>query len=320
VDAVLERIRSLPGVEAAGATDIIPILTGGGSNGNVRVPGRDEPVFSYFREASDGYFKAMGIPLLKGRVFEASDTKPPVSTIVVSASFARDYFAGEDPIGKTIDIGGSIQASIVGVVGDANMDDVEQSTDMQTLYLPGRPVRPECDLVVRVQGRPETYVPMVRQILRSQWRDVPLDQMDTFRSRLARLSRNTTTQTSLLGLLAGLALLLAAAGVYGVLSRDVAERRREIGIRMALGGTMQRVTLEILRYGALLVGVGLGLGAIGVLALGRIMASLLYRVSPTDPISILLAALLLAVAALLATLIPALHAARVDPAVALRNE
>lgn len=313
----LEKVRALPGVEAAGGTDLLPVVSGGGYNGSIPLPGQPRPVFSYFRDATDGYFEAAGIPLLEGRTFRPADVVENPTVAIVSRSFARDYFPGQGVVGRAVPIGDQA-FTIVGVVGDARMDHLRQRGDTQTFYTPFGSRR--LDLVVEAPGRTQALLPELRRVLRAQWPDVSLDHVGPLGEALEQGSAGARRQAVLMGLLAALALLLTGTGIYGVLGRQVESRRREVGIRLALGGLGSQVTALVVRQAMAVVGAGLVLGLGGAYAMGRLLESQLYEVRPGDPRSHLAALVLLSATALVACLLPALRAARVDPAVVLREE
>lgn len=320
VGQVLDKIRALPGVEAAGATDLLPVVSGGGWNGRIAVPGLSEPVFTYTRGATDGYFEAAGIPLLQGRAFRSADLVQPPRVMIVSESFARDYFLGQSAIGRIIP-DSQQDLTIIGVVGDARMDSVRQSGRYQTSYLPDITQVPRLDLVVKTSGNPRVLLPEVRRILCAQWSNASLDQVKPLTEALElAFAAEPRRATVLMGILAALALVLTLAGIYGVLNRQVLERRKEMGIRLALGERATGIVSRVVREAMLVVGMGLVAGACGALALGSVLRSQLYQVRPDDPRIHLIAVLVLAGAALLACLVPALRAASLDPARVLREE
>ena len=320
VGQVLDKIRALPGVDAAGATDLLPVVSGGGYNGRINVPGQNEPVFTYSRGATDGYFEAAGIPLLQGRTFRPSDLVDPPRVLIVSESFARDYFPGQNAIGRVIR-DDEQDLTIIGVVGDARMDSVRQSGSYQTCYWPQATRISRQDLVVKASGNPKVLMPELRQILRAQWPNASLDRTRLLTEALElAYAAEPRRSTVLMGILAALALVLTLAGIYGVLSRQVLERRKEIGIRLALGERASAIVGRVVRQAMFVVGLGLVAGTCGALALGSVLRSQLYQVKPDDPRIHVIAVLVLASAALLACLFPALRAASLDPARVLREE
>ena len=320
VAQALERILALPGVTAAGTTNLLPVVSQGGYNGNVNIPGRAEPAFVSWRTATTGYFEAAGIPLLEGRAFRASDDPNNPQVLIVSQSVAKDYFPGQNVIGLSLPIGDSSPV-IVGVVADARMDnDFRRPGKNQTLYFPGATNISRLDLVVKVNGNPRALLPDLRRVLRAQWPDTSLDRVQLLSEALSQGNESEATQVMLMGLLAVLALLLTVAGIYGVLSRQVERRRREMGIRLALGGVGREIVFLVASQAMRVVGIGLIAGVGGSLAMGRVLRSQLFQVSPSDPYSLVSALLLLAVASLLTCLVPAVRAAAVDRVVTLREE
>ena len=240
--------------------------------------------------------------------------------MIVSESFARDYFPGQSAVGHIIPDSGQ-DLTIIGVVGDARMDSVRQSGRYQTSYTPDITEVPRLDLVVKASGSPKVLLPQLRQILRAQWPNASLDQVRSLRAALElAYAAEPRRSAVLMGILAALALVLTLAGIYGVLSRQVLERRKEMGIRLALGELASRIVTRVVRQAMLVVGVGLVAGTCGALGLGDALRSQLYEVKPDDPGIHLIAVLVLAGAALLACLVPALRAASLDPARVLREE
>jgi predicted permease len=321
VARVQERIRALPGVKACGGTDLLPVVSGGGFNGRIPIPGRTEPAFTYGRGATDGYFEAAGIPFVEGRTFRASDVVDDPRALIVSRSFAADYFPGQSVIGRTLPLPGSrSDLTIVGVVEDARMDAIRQEGHTQTIYVPTATNNSRLDLVVHAPGAVKALLPDVRRLLRAEWPDVSLDQVRPLREALKEGTASDATQVVLMGLLAALALLLTVAGLYGALSRLVESRRREMGIRLALGGRGSQVAWLVLRQAMTVVGVGLAVGLAGAIGVGHVLRNQLFGIQPLDPVSHASALLLLAATALLASAIPALRASTTEPFEALREQ
>lgn len=320
VAQILERIRALPGVAAAGTTNLLPVVSQGGYNGNMAIPGRTEPAFVSLRTATSGYFEAAGIPLIEGRAFRSSDMVDTPRVAIVSQSLARDYLPGQNVIGLMLP-DGNANYTIVGVVADAQLDrDLRRPGKNQTLYLPGATNISRLDLVVKVRGNPEAFLPDLRRALRAQWPDASLDRVRLLAEALDQGNEAEATQVVLMGLLAALALLLTVTGIYGVIGRQVEGRRREIGVRLALGGVGRHIVALVVSQAMRVVGIGLLVGVGGSLAMGRVLQNQLFQVGPSDPGSLVPALLLLALASFLACLIPALRAATVDPIVVLREE
>lgn len=321
---IIQGIAPLPGVKAVGSISDTPM--GGGQTGDFAVPGRELGNLSaHYRGVSPGGFEALGMVLLQGRRFQERDCVERPPCVIVSRSLARRCWPGEDPLGKSIfkrmydEKGTSFQ--VVGVVEDVRHGGPAAARDLETIYWPafgvswGESVR----IVVRAE-QPMTLIPALRATLKGIDPDLPLTGIQTLRSVLDTSLEASRTQASLIGLLAGLALSLAAAGIYGVMAFSVTQRTREIGIRKALGGQNWQVVWEIARRSLALTALGLGVGVLLTVALGTVLASQSYGVSATDPLSIALAGLLLGLVALVAAVLPASRAARMNPADVLRSE
>jgi putative ABC transport system permease protein len=327
-DECLTRVQALPGVRSAALTLSLPI---DGSNwnsvfivGDQPVPPRAELPSSAFTPVSANYFQAMGIRLLKGRVFTEADTEKAQTVTVINETMARRFWPNEEPLGKRLKQGWPEDKSpwreVVGVVSDVKVNGVDQETPLQS-YLPlaQEPTR-GLALVVRTEGAPLLLAATVEQTIHSIDKDLPVFNARSMDQLLDNaIARQRLTMVLLTGF-AVVALLLAAVGIYGVVSYSVSLRTHEIGIRMALGAQAGDVLKLIAGQGMMLalIGVVIGLGA--SLALTRLMESLLFGVSATDPATFAVIALLLSGVALLACYIPARRAAKVDPMVALRYE
>jgi putative ABC transport system permease protein len=327
-DDCLTRVQALPGVRSAALTLSLPI---DGSNwnsvfivGDQPVPPRAELPSSAFTPVSANYFEAMGIRLLKGRAFTEADSEKAPTVTVINETMARRFWPGEEPIGKRLKQGWPEDKSpwreVVGVVSDVKVNGVDQETPLQS-YLPlAQEPAGGLALVVRTEGAPLLLAATVEQTIHSIDKDLPVFNARSMDQLLDNaIARQRLTMVLLTGF-AVVALLLAAVGIYGVVSYSVSLRTHEIGIRMALGAQAGDVLKLIAGQGMMLalIGVVIGLGA--SLALTRLMESLLFGVSATDPATFVVIALLLAGVALLACYIPARRAAKVDPMVALRYE
>ncbi|HET8646643.1 MAG TPA: ABC transporter permease, partial [Vicinamibacteria bacterium] len=332
--AVIERVRALPGVEAAGATTFVP-LSGWHGNRAVEVEGRppaapEDRLRAEFRSIDEGFFSALRIPLRQGRTFTPDDREGAPAVAVVNEAFVRRFFPGQDPLGRRFEMQvaqlrpAALQVTpqwrqIVGVVGDIRHFGLAQEAEPE-VYLPYAQ-EPVALVSLVVRTRPGLDVAAgLRQAVWSVDRDqpvlalLPLEQLAAESVTLRRVS------TILLGGLAGVALFLAALGIYGVMAHSVARRTHEIGVRMAVGARARDVIGLVLREGGRLAGLGAALGLLAALALTRLMESLLFGVSPTDPVSFAAVAAFLFLCALLGCWLPARRAARVDPVVALRYE
>jgi putative ABC transport system permease protein len=325
-DEIAERVKQLPGVADAAVTMVDPFVWPGLNRGftienhtNVMNP---ESV--YYEEITPGYFRTMSIPLLAGRDFTPSDDeKSPV--VIVSQSFARRYWPGQDAIGKRLKIGKNTQPwlSVIGVVADAQIDDLHQSkSDLALFYSPLR--RSEAiislSVLVRTKVDPASLIAPIRNELQRFDPDMPVYSVATLEERLAGEAAGARSYAVLMSLFGAISLSLAVIGTYGVIAFAAAQRTREIGIRIALGAQATDILRMMTAHGLRIALVGLGIGIIAAFALTRFLATLLFGVSPHDPLIFAGIALLLVFACVAASLIPARAATRVDPAVALRYE
>jgi putative ABC transport system permease protein len=332
-DAVLPRLAQVPGVKAIGATSVLP-FGGSWTTSSIEIEGYQQPPgepgpWGDRRDVSAEFFEAMRIPLLQGRTLTEDDRAGRPRVAVIDDEFVRRYWPHENPIGKRITFGppaGAADTSsrewieIVGVVGHTKHEGLAAEPRIQ-YYLPYRQeVRPALTVVARTSGDPARYVNALRSVVRSVDTDQPISQVRTMDELLEQSVGQRKLSMLLLSLFSGIALLLASVGIYGVMSYSVAQRAREIGVRIALGAERGDVLRMVLRQGMRLALAGVGLGLIAALVLTRVIASQLYEVRPTDPGTFVLVASLLTAVALAANLVPALRATRVDPAVVLRDE
>lgn len=324
----MERIRALPGVRSAGIVNYLPLYGGLGANTSFFIEGRpapppgDEPSTDV-RVADAGYFSAMGIPLLRGRYFTDLETREARRVVLISESMARQHFPGENPLGKSIRVHmfeDPQPMEIVGVVGDVRYDNLLDEGQPAVYFPHPELTYPFMTLVLRTTGDPAEMTPAVRRVVREIDPDQPVSDVRTMDQVMADTVGRARFNTLLLGLLAGLATLLAAVGIFGVMSYSVTLRTREIGLRMALGAGQGQVLSLILKQGLLLTLIGIGIGLAGALALTRLLSSLLYGVSATDPLTFTAIAALLTGISCIACYIPAQRAARVDPQIALRYD
>jgi putative ABC transport system permease protein len=321
---LLERLGSTPGVVAGGVISHLP-LSGDGPNGTFLINNNPSKKGSAdYRQASSGYFEALRIPLLRGRLFDSSDLPNGTNAAVISQSVAQKYWPNEDPIGQTIQFGnmdGDLRLlHVVGVVGDVRADGLDQPA-APTIYGNAlqRVASSDYTVVARGQIQAAALVPAMREVVRGLDPQLPLkfrtlDQV--FSSSLDR-QRFSFVIFAVFGVAA---LLLAAMGIYSVTSYAVAQRTQEIGIRMALGAQMKDVLKLVLRNAMTLVLIGAAVGLAGAYAATRVMSSLLFGVTATDVATFVAVPLLLLLVALVASLIPARRATKVDPLVALRYE
>jgi len=283
------------------------------------------------RAAGPDYFAAMGIPLLRGRMFDATDRLTRDGgrqVLLISAELARRYFPNEDPIGKYLQTGwGNVGwpgvkfgGEVIGVVGDVRQRALSQdiSPHMYMPYLQW-PVN-EYDVVIRSTTPPAGVVSGARSLLRRLDPQIPMNAPRSYSDIVASSMGDRRFYLVLLGLFAAVAMTLALVGVYGVMAYGVQQRRREIGIRMALGATREGVVRMVLSDGVRMVGAGVALGVVAALSLTRLLGSLLYSVGPRDPTTFIVAPLLLVAAAVIACALPARRASRLDPVETIRAD
>ncbi|HXM36372.1 MAG TPA: FtsX-like permease family protein, partial [Pyrinomonadaceae bacterium] len=327
---LVAHIESLPGVQSASAVVPLP-LSGDRFSLSFETEGRpvakkDQPSADFFNVGL-GYFRTMGIPLVKGRDFNESDQHRSTPVIIVTEVFVRQHFPNEDPIGRRIKPGISsyegekaTMREIVGVVGDVKNRSL--STDPRpTYYVPQTQIPfSQMTIVVRTTNDPRSVITAVTKEAGALDKDLPLFSVKTLEEYLAASVAAPRFNTTLLSIFALVALVLTIVGLYGVMSYSVAQRTNEIGIRMALGAQARDVLTLIVGQGFKLVLVGLAIGLVGALALTHLIASLLFGVTTKDPLTFAAVAVLLASIALLACYIPARRATRIDPMEALRYE
>jgi putative ABC transport system permease protein len=268
-----------------------------------------------------GYFSAIGIPLLKGRTFEENLRPRDEVPVLINDTLARQFFAGEDPIGKRLIVMDDKPHSIIGVVGDARQWSLDQPTAAE-VYFPYSQAAfgANTTLVVRTTVEPGSLGDTVRRAIRDVNPDAPVFGIRSMQEVLEVSTAQRRFNTVLITVFAGIALLLAIVGLYGVISYSFAQRTQEIGIRLALGAQASSVLRMVLWFGLKLVLSGIVIGLVASFALTRVLASLLFGVSATDPLTIVIGALFLTITALVASYIPARRATKVDPMIALRYE
>ena len=327
-DTTLARLRALPGVRAAGLTNVLP-FSGNNSSGSytspdiVVPPGAPSP-HGQQRTVDPGYFKALGLTLLRGRLFTDADTAGTQKVVVVDQLLANRYWPGQDPIGKRIDHSpdkNSLIWTIVGIVAPVKFQSLEEDVKKETLYFPfAQQPRTNLVLVVKTEGNPALLTSAVRDIVRAADPEQPVFDIKTMQQRMDDVAQSRRAPMVLLSLFSGVALLLAVLGVYGVLAFSVAKRTSEFGVRLALGATAGDIACLVLRQAARLVLLGITIGLLTYLGLSQIIVKLLYGVAATDPLTLTIAPIVLALASLAACLIPGRRAVRVNPIVALRAE
>jgi predicted permease len=319
---VLETARNIPGVRAAGLSFITPI-SGSGVDLSFGLEGkpRDPDGTVYVNDVSGGYFTAMGITLLLGRDFSAQDGPDSSRVAIINDALARRYFQGQNPIGQRVRLGAQSGLEIIGVVENAKYVSLREE-DHPTAYVHALQKRDRgaLTLSVKMAGDPLSLAPAIQREVQAVAAAAPVAQAKTLSAQIDRSLVKERLMTRLLGLFAGLALLLALVGLYGVLGYTVTRRTNEIGVRFALGATRGAVMWSVLSDSSKLVAMGVAIGVPAALALTRLLSSLLYGVAPTDPWALSGVVLCLFFVALAAASLPAWRASRVDPLVALRCE
>ena len=323
---VIERTNELPGVESAGVVNMLP-LSGGNTIITFTIEGRPVPAGqepgANFRKVSADYFRTMGIPVLQGRVFTEHDTKDAPHVIIVNETFARRYLPGEQPLGKRIIIGDDNPppCEIVGVVGDIRHagQDAEPAPEY---YIPNLQDPARYMYLVARTSSPDSasMIAAVRSAIKEVNKTQYIPQVHTMDEMLAETVAGRRFSMMLVGAFASVALILAAVGIYGVISYSVTQRTHELGIRMALGAQTSDVLKLVIVQGLSLTIVGVAIGLVAAFALTRLMSGLLFGVSATDPLTFAVISLILTGVALVACFVPARRAAKVDPIVALRYE
>jgi predicted permease len=327
--AVLERVESIPGVASAGYTNRLPIRDGGWQ-GPITIESRDDlqgakRPNSLFRWATPGFFETMGIEIQQGRGIEPSDREDTPPVVVVSESFARRMWPGQDPVGQRMRsgfLGGSNWATVVGVIEETRMIRMVGENPM-VYYIPltqagvrGANQR----LVFRSSLDPAPLIMAIRGVVNEVDSRAAISQVTTMNGVVARALAEPLRLRFFLSLFAGLALVLGMVGVYGVVSYAVARRRAEFGIRMAMGAAPRQVMREVVRRGVIPVSVGVVVGLVITAALSSVVGAFLYEIAPTDPVSLGVSGLTLLVVGVAAAMIPAWRAGRVSPVEVLRAE
>jgi putative ABC transport system permease protein len=330
-DALLQKARRLPGVTAAAMNDEQPFeWTFGDLNDPFRVigvpppePGK-EPMLCA-QNISPGYFETMQIPLLQGRDFNSADRPDSEKVVIVDRALVEHFFPKQNPIGKQIQWLGAWDTkdlwTIVGVVENSRHNGPDHNLAPFQAYFPyeQRTYLERAFLLLRTQGDPLALIPEVRRIVADLDPDVPVTRMMSFDDNIAEKSATARLSALLAGIFSGVALFLSAVGLYGMVAYSVSQRRREIGVRIALGAQSSNVLRLVTLQGLKLVAIGLVIGLIAALVLVRFIENILYGVSGGDPITLATAVMILGLAATLACLVPALRATRVNPITALRE-
>jgi putative ABC transport system permease protein len=329
-DAVLEKVRRLPGVIDAGMSDNQPFeVLYGGWKFPFSIPGRPDPepgkeLAMDVEAISSGYFRTLQISVLQGRDFDSRDRADTQNVIIVNNALAQTLFPGQNPIGKQIhdhhEWLGNKDWTIVGVVDDIRHGTPDFAEAPFLAYTPysQRELFREF-LLLRATGDPTSLIPAMRKIVVDIDPDVPVDRATSFDDFLDGRFWARRLSASLATLFSGVAILLSAAGLYGVLAYSVLQRRRELGVRIALGAQSSNVLAIVLGRGLRLSGIGLAIGMATTLIIGPFIGSFLYGIPSTDPITLVVAVLVLSLAVIFACLLPALRAVRINPIIALRE-
>jgi putative ABC transport system permease protein len=320
-DEVIRRARNIPGVESAAVSDSLPPDRQGDADtfsieGQTLAPGEINPIVSDVTIGPE-FFRALGIPLLKGRHFTPHDNQDSAPVAIVSESFAQRFLPGQDPLSRRIGYGGRWM-QIVGVAGNVSYLGVTVDTG-PAYYMPfAQNYNTRMYLTLRTSGHAGALAQPLRREIQAIDPGVTLSQMSTMEQALALSVSQPRFDTMLLALFASIALLLAAVGIYGLVAYSVAQRTHEIGIRMALGAARTDVIAMVLRQSAVLASAGIGMGLAGAFALTRLLKSMLFGIGATDTLTFAAAPVGMLLVVLLATLVPALRASRIGPATALR--
>jgi len=323
--AVIDALQAVPGVRSAAVSSGVPFGVGNytqtpyATSGKSPLPPETE-IPTDWRIVSPGYFRAMGIPLLRGRDFTDADNSPTRPVTIVSQATARTFWGDDDPIGRMLHRRADTRVfTVVGVVGDVR--NTALNRESPSLYYPSAArVAGLMDVVVRVDGDPYGVLPAVRQKVHELDPQLPLSNVRTMDEWVTNNAAQPRLNAELLGIFAAVALAIAAIGIYGVLACSVTQRTHEIGVRIALGAQPGGVVRLIVGEGMTVALIGIAAGLAGALALSRVLASLLFDIPARDPLTFSSVAGVLAVVALAASAIPARRAARVDPLMALRDE
>lgn len=332
-----ERVRGIAGVSGVGAINMLPLSSNYDSRG-IQIEDDPKPDGQgrspQWRSVTPGYFDAMGVPLLAGRNFDQHDTDGRQNVVIVSASMARQYWpAGTDVVGKRITfnsgipqeqqqvVGGPGSRVVIGVVGDVKHLALDETT-VPMFYTPNtqQPSFHTMNIVVRSEVPPASLTPQVRAQLSEMDSQVPLSQVATMATTMGKTVAQPRMRATLLGLFAALAMVLAAIGVYGVVAYIVGQRTQEIGVRRALGAKATDVVKMLIGEAMRPVGIGIGVGIAGAFAMTRLLSAMLFEISATDVTTYVVACGVLATSALIASLVPARRALRVDPINAVRGQ
>jgi putative ABC transport system permease protein len=323
----LERIRQLPGVQAAGAVSYLP-LTGLGARTGFTIEGQPPPPPGHDNitdafVCDNDYLRVLNVPLVSGRLFAEREMRERSNVVLISESLARTYFPNENPIGKRLSIVMTdpvVPTEVIGVVGDIKFTDFTTAPRPTTYWPHPQLAYATMTLAIRTSPEPSTLAPAVEQTIRGLDHDQPVGDVRTMSQWVARSLGQVRFSSTLLALFASVALMLAAIGIYGVMSYAVSQRTAEIGIRLALGAEAGNILKMVVAGAMRLAGIGLGVGAVLALVLTQALAALLYETKGYDPLTFAGAMFALGVTALVASYLPARRASRIPPFEALRQQ
>jgi putative ABC transport system permease protein len=324
----LERVRQLPTVRSAGMVNFLPLYGGMGSSTGFKILGQPEPPpgeepTTDVRVVDGGYFGTMGIPLLRGRNFSEAEQTQPKRVILINEALARKYFPNQDPLGQRLDVvmfDDPTPTEIIGIVGNVRYDTLIDEAPPAVYFSHSDLTYGFMTLVVRTDGDPTAIAPAIQREIRALDPNQPVSDVRTMNQVMSEWVARSRFNTLLLGLFAGLATLLSAVGIFGVMNYSVALRTRELGLRLAVGAQPRQVLLLVLRQGLLLTVVGVLLGLVAAFALTRLLSGLLFGVTAVDVTTFSSISVLLVIVSLLACYLPARRAMRIDPLSALRYE
>ncbi|HET6978698.1 MAG TPA: ABC transporter permease [Pyrinomonadaceae bacterium] len=328
-DQVLARVRAMPGVQQAGVITVLPLSKGPTTAFRIEgrpIPPADKWVPTNFRGVSPDYFRAMNIPIMQGRAFTEDDTDTAPPRVMINQALAQRDFPGESAVGKRITLANTmvnnepIWFEIVGVTANVRSTELREEAPPEFYFPIKQSPFEQMSVVIRSAVEPASLAPSLRQAVADVKKSVPVSDIKTMEHIVSESVTQPRFNVFLLGLFSGIALLLSAAGIYGVTAYTVTQRTQELGIRLALGAQVRDISKMILGQGMIVIGIGLVIGLTAAFALTRLMRSLLFGVGENDPVTFAAITLVLLFVALVACYIPARRAARVDPLIALRYE
>jgi putative ABC transport system permease protein len=329
-DQVLARVRAIPGVQQAGLISTLPLRKG--PTTGFRIEGRpilpiDKWVPTNYRSVSPGYFQAMNIPIMQGRAFtEQDDANAPAPLVMINQALAQRDFPGENPVGKRLTLKNTtvnnqpVWFEIIGVTANVRSTELSEEAPPEFYFTTKQSPLAEVTVVIRSTVEPASLAPSLRQTVAEVNRSVPISDIQTMEHIVSESVTQPRFNLFLLGLFSGIALLLSAAGIYGVTAYTVTQRTQELGIRLALGAQVRDILKMILVQGMIVIGIGLVIGLVAAFMLTKLMQSLLFGIGKNDPVTFGAITLVLLLVALAACYIPARRAAKVDPLIALRYE